>query len=539
MILRKPYAFFIKHFKLIHIILTILIAYLIYRTGLLLSFFNEYISTGKSVIDQDLTGNLFNLYMFIVPFLIILASIIILSVMVLKQKPILFYITLIIIYIIMLVVYNYIYSVLGSMETALLDIRQVRVARDIIMIVFFVQTFSVIITFVRATGFDIKKFNFGQDLAKLDIKEEDREEFEFEVNVDTGKVQRKFRRNLRHAKYVYFENRFLINMGLLLLFSVICFVVYLNLNVYNKVYSEMEAFLTTDFSIRVNKSFLTTKDYKGNKTVKDDEVLVVLELEVKNNFPKERKLDIARAELVIGNHTFHHVYNYRERIFDLGKVYEDDLLPNKFTKLLLVYKVPKILVSKNNMQFKYVDRIDITGRKLSPKKVSVKLNPKNLDSNTNTKEFKIGETMLLNDSVLGNINFKIDKYDVNDQFQLKYNFCVTKEECYQSYEYIKPTITSKYDVTLMYLNGEIVWDENTMVTPMTNIYTFFNTFGQLVYEINGKTKVQKLGFKQVLPTRVNVKNEYYIEVFDEVRKADKITLVFNIRDIQYKYVLKV
>ena len=142
----------------------------------------------------------------------------------------------------MLVVYNYIYSVLGSMETALLDIRQVRVARDIIMIVFFVQTFSVIITFVRATGFDIKKFNFGQDLAKLDIKEEDREEFEFEVNVDTGKVQRKFRRNLRHAKYVYFENRFLINMGLLLLFSVICFVVYLNLNVYNKVYSEMEAF---------------------------------------------------------------------------------------------------------------------------------------------------------------------------------------------------------------------------------------------------------------------------------------------------------
>ena len=86
MILRKPYAFFIKHFKLIHIILTILIAYLIYRTGLLLSFFNEYISTGKSVIDQDLTGNLFNLYMFIVPFLIILASIIILSVMVLKQN---------------------------------------------------------------------------------------------------------------------------------------------------------------------------------------------------------------------------------------------------------------------------------------------------------------------------------------------------------------------------------------------------------------------------------------------------------------------
>ena len=86
MILRKPYAFFIKHFKLFHIILTILITYLIYRTGLLLSFFNEYIATSQSVINQDLTGKLFNTYMFISPFLIILGSIVILSVMIIEKK---------------------------------------------------------------------------------------------------------------------------------------------------------------------------------------------------------------------------------------------------------------------------------------------------------------------------------------------------------------------------------------------------------------------------------------------------------------------
>lgn len=538
MILRKPYAFFIKHFKLIHIILTILIAYLIYRTGLSLSFFNEYLSANKNVIDQDLTGNLFNIYMFIVPFLIILASIIILSVMVVKKKPILFYVTLIIIYIIMLIVYNYIYSVLGKMETTLLDIREVRLARDILMLGFFAQALSVVITFVRATGFDIKKFNFGQDLAELDIKEEDREEFEFEVSVDAGKVQRKLRRNFRYAKYVYIENKFLINIGFLLILAISCFIVYLNLGIYNKVYNEMEAFLTTDFSIRVNKSFLTTKDYKGNDTVRSDEILVVLEIEAKNNFIKDRKLDVARTQLIIGNRTFYHTYSYRDRLFDLGKTYDDSLLANQFTKLLLVYKIPKDLAS-NNMFFKYVDKVDVIGRKLSPKTISVKINPQDLDSETKVKQFNIGETMILNDSVLGNVNFKINKYDVSDQYQLKYNFCATNDECYESYEYVKPSVSSQYNATLMYLNGEIVWDENIAVNPMTNIYTFFNNFGRLVYEIDGKTKTQKVGFNQVIPTKVNMKNGYYIEVTDEIKLASKVTLVLNIRNIQYKYILKV
>ncbi|NLL44295.1 MAG: hypothetical protein GX247_01335 [Mollicutes bacterium] len=538
MILRKPYAFFIKHFKLFHIILTILITYLIYRTGLLLSFFNEYIATSQSVINQDLTGKLFNTYMFISPFLIILGSIVILSVMILKKKPILFYIVLIIIYILMIVLYNYIYSVLGAMETNLLDIRQVRLARDILTIGSVAQAFSVVITFVRATGFDIRKFNFGQDLAQLDIKEEDREEFEFEVSLDTDKLRRKLRRNFRYLKYTYIENKFLINIGILLFLSTICFIIYLNLTVYNKVFNEMEAFLTTDFSVRINKSFLTTKDYKGNDIVNDNETLVVLEVAVRNNFSKAQKLDIAKTQLVINNQAFYHVYSYRDRLFDLGKVYEDQLLPNQFTKWLLVYKVPKFLIS-NNMYFKYVDKVNVVSRKLNPKTISVRLNPKNLDVVSKTKEFQLGETMVLNDSILGNVEFKIDKYEINDEYRLTYNFCVTKDECYPSYEYVKPNITNRYDMALMYLNGKMKWDEEIAVNPITNIYSFINNFGELVYEIDDKTKVQKVGFKQINPVKVKVKDDYYIEVLDEVKKANKIALVFNLRNIQYKYVLKV
>ena len=42
MILRKPYAFFIKNFKVIHAILAVLISFVLYRFITLYNFFRIY-----------------------------------------------------------------------------------------------------------------------------------------------------------------------------------------------------------------------------------------------------------------------------------------------------------------------------------------------------------------------------------------------------------------------------------------------------------------------------------------------------------------
>ena len=63
MIIRKPYAFLAKHFKKIHFILSILVVYLMYRTNLIFQFFNEYVSTQQNLIGQELTSNLFNIFL--------------------------------------------------------------------------------------------------------------------------------------------------------------------------------------------------------------------------------------------------------------------------------------------------------------------------------------------------------------------------------------------------------------------------------------------------------------------------------------------
>ena len=97
MILRKPYAFLIKNFKLIHFILVGLILYLMYRTNIILNFFNEYVASTQVALAGNLTGTLFQSYMFIACFLVVAIAAIMLVTMSIKKKPLFFYILMILI----------------------------------------------------------------------------------------------------------------------------------------------------------------------------------------------------------------------------------------------------------------------------------------------------------------------------------------------------------------------------------------------------------------------------------------------------------
>ena len=78
MILRKPYAFLIKNFKLMHAILTVLISYLLYKSNTILHFFNEYLESVQIISDTEVISKVFHILIFAFPFLVIVFSIIIL-----------------------------------------------------------------------------------------------------------------------------------------------------------------------------------------------------------------------------------------------------------------------------------------------------------------------------------------------------------------------------------------------------------------------------------------------------------------------------
>ncbi|MDD3392794.1 MAG: hypothetical protein PHE54_04570 [Bacilli bacterium] len=535
MILRKPYAFFIKQFKTIHFILTILMMYLLYRTSLMLSFFNEYVSSSSSVTGQNLTGTYFNIYVFLVPFLIAISSIIILSVMYIKKKPILFYVINIIIAIAVLVIFNYAYNVTGQMEIKILDIRIVRVVRDILLIATALELFSTVITLVRATGFNIKKFHFGEDLAGMEITAADNEEFEVDMEVDTDLVKRNFRKRLRYAKYVYVENHFLINIAFLLLMSTTFFIIYLNTGVYNKTYDINTAFVTKQFLMRVNDVYITNEDYSGN-VISDDKTLVIVDLGLKNRSSTNRTLSIVKTVLVIAGHKFYPTIKYRDYLTDIGVSYQsEDITNDSFQSYILTYEIPKEYADKK-MEYLYIDDSNYFSTSLEVKTVTVALTPRDLDEVTFVDHYNLEETVTFKDSIFKKTDFKITNFDIQKQFKITYDYCISSN-CYSSIEYLKPSIYTNYNKVLIKLNATLSWDEDLTISKNTDIYNFINKYGKIKYQIGNTVKYNNVSFKEVKSSRVK-NNNYYIEVIDEVMDADSISLVITIRDKQYEYILK-
>ena len=225
MLLRKPYAFLIKHFKLIHIILTIISLYLIYRNNILLKFFNDYLEIHNNVVGQSLRNNLFSVYFFIFPIIYIFISGVLLWFMIRKNKPYRFYLINIFVYIFLFLLIVYSNNFIGKMETSIIDILNIRVLRDIFVILVSIQGIMIIFLIIRALGFDIKKFEFMSDLSNMELSDDDREEIEIEFNHDSNERKRKIKRKLRYLMYSYKENKsficfvFLILIGFVIFFS--------------------------------------------------------------------------------------------------------------------------------------------------------------------------------------------------------------------------------------------------------------------------------------------------------------------------------
>lgn len=535
MILRKPYALLIKYFKLIHVLLTLVIAFLVYRSNIILSFLNEYIRSNQTTATDNITNTIFNIWMFIFPFFIIVLSLIIISLMSVKKKPIFLYIFNIALAIAILVLYNLSYSMMTEMEAILLEARTVRLFRDFITILVGFQCVSLITSLIRATGFDIKKFNFGQDLEELDISETDNEEFEVSLEVNTNQMHRGFKRFIRFAKYSYFEHRFLIDVGILIVLASVIFIIYMNSGIYNREVKQDIIFSTTSFNLGITDSYITNQDYKG-KTIDKNNKLVVLEMNVKVK-GRSKEFDTAMISLEIDGKKYYHNQKYKDRLMDLGHTYQNSEIKGKFEKHLLVFKIPNEQAMKN-MTFTYTDKIDYISNGINSKYIRVKITPKNLDNIEPIQNKSLAEELTLKNSVLKNTIIQIDSALIQPEFRENYNFCIDKKECYPSVEILHPNYNTSTNKAILKIVGNLELDKNITLNRVYSLAHFIYYFGTLTYEINEQKITGNVILNQIKPTKLNNKNTYYIEVPMETIDATKIWLHFHIRNKEYLYQIK-
>lgn len=515
MILRKPYAFFIKYFKLIHVILALLVVFLIYRTGIVVNFLSDYLNSTSFIIEQEFVENLFFTYMIIVPIIVIILSGVILGIMYKKEKPILFYFINIVIFVVVLVLITYSRGFINGMTNNVMNIKAVKLTHDLLVISILLESFSFLIFLTRGLGLNFKKFDFSSDLININISDKDKEEVEININVDINEKKRKTKKNVRYLKYFYMENKFIINTIIIFLIIIIIFIVYYKLYIFKDYYKEGNAVNMDGVNIAVDQSYLLEEtenfyligvDFKVNTTLKNKTLL--------NN-------DLF---LKIGNYKILSTKEYCNNYVDLGDCYNGEIITNDFSNFLLFYEIPKIYYV-NDILFEYVTVNN---------EVKFKINPIRLADNINIKKYKLDDILFFEESMLRNINFRISSFEISDSFSINYNYCYKENDCINSIEYIKPTINSNFDKTVLKLNLEYNSENKTYNT----FYKLFEKYGSITYILNEIEYTQKLEFEELKSSKLKEQGIIYISAIRDILNADYISLEFNIRNNKYEYVLR-
>ena len=539
MILRKPYAAFIKYFKLLHAIMAAFIVFILLGSIRLYNFFRIYSIDYRSITSGLETSGYLSVINYLFVILALILTIVLLSVMVYKKKPKLLYIYSVIMFVLILILYRFTSSSFRTIGTTVLDIRVAKAFRDFYLIAILLEMASLALVVVRATGFDIKQFDFVSDLQRLDISEKDSEEIEVALEFDKDEVKRNFKNRLRNINYVYVEHKFIINILLVLLISTISITVYLRVSAYTARYSVGETFSASSVTLNVKDAYIVNSAADGTKLVETDGenagAIVLVRFQVKG-YANQQTFNTGVVTLNIDKFSYAQNVKHASILTDLGAAYINQKLTSEFQTYTLAFEVPDKLVNKK-MYLKINDNNSYVNGEAGAKNILVRLKPVDLRKEGQTFEKKIKETIGFDDSILGSSSLVINSFEISNKFKLNYKYCYATDKCIDSYEYVVPTTVGNYFKTLMKVSGNVMIDQTNNLENITDFRTLLNSYGYIEYLIGDTWKSKKISSELIKPKN-SITNDYFIEIPYEVKDAKNININLKIRNQNYKYVLK-
>ena len=521
MILKKPYAFFIKIFKPIHLMLSILVLYLISLSSDIFRFLNDYMYSVQNIVIKETIEPLIKNSFYIIPVVIIVLFLVLLSIMYKKNKPVIFYFVGIFCFIVVLVINVYTVNFLNILIDNVASVKSVKLIHDLVLINMILESGCLVLLFVRGLGIDFKKFDFNSDITQFEISESDKEEFEVRVNIDFDERKRKRRERLRNFKYLYIENKLIINIFVIVSLCLLCFEIIYFIGKYNKVNVENVYYETDSFVFKVHSTMILNTDFKGNKI--SENYLLIVNTNIKPKYSNQ-KLYLNDFSLRIGKYLFKPIKKYSDELVDLGNLYQEEILNMEYSDYIFVFEIPEKYIS-SDMMFRYNSQGNL---------ISVSLNPKMLNETENVLQTKGIKETLKFEGALNEIEFKINKYELKNYFLINYKYCIKENDCILSKEYLKPSIDENYDKVILKLEVEYIGNSDLNIN---NFYSLLSSFGTISYQIDSDW-INTYKFEEIVSKRVLSKNNVYIGVNSNILKADSIKFIFNVRGQKYEYILK-
>ena len=521
MILKKPYAFLIKYFKIIHIILAFLIGYIISNFSNVTDFFSAYIKSNipKTIID---VSQYINPAVYLALLVVIIFSLAMFILMRNKKKPTIFYITIFVYYILIFVSILVAGNIIKSLSEVSLNHQTARVYRDIYLIISVPQYYFFVISIIRGIGFDIKKFNFNKDLEELEIKIGDDEEFEFVVGKDSYIYKRKIRRFMREAKYYILENKLIISIISTVIFIPLFVYAIVNFNFINKIYKVGSTGTIGNFTYNLKSAYETQYDYNGN-IINKNKKYIILNMNITNNSSSPLKFEDTSFFLKSGNNYYYNKPSLRNYFIDIGKAYIKEDIPGNTTKdLIFIFEVD----NRNNFRKYYLyllKEITYKDNQDNYNYAKFKIKPTTLNEKPKVDNKKKNEILRLGETIFKDSNVILTDIAIDSSYEFSYEIC-KDTICKEYIDVIKPQDSANQNLLIVTYKLYLQKDIGFMET-MKSDKDFFDKYLKIGYSFNNKY-IEK-GFSSRIYN--NIQNKLFIDIPKLISKNNDINILINTR----------
>lgn len=524
MIIRKPFAFLVEKFKLLHFIILLPCIYLIYMFWRLSDFFNTFVLDGYVTTIADVSNKYYSFLMIIATLFIVVFSLLVVALFKRKNKFYLPYLILEFIYIAIFVITLFIPGFLHSAELAELESSTSLILRGMMSIAFYVQIISAIAIILLAFGLNFKTGEFIDIRDEINLDEEDSEEVEINIKSDDYRFKRFIRRYFREIKYYIIENKNVFKVlggivGVIILFFLVRFIISLN-----RIVRIDQAFGYSNFSISFNSSILSTLDYNGNK-ISDGKIYLANKVSVTNRTNGLLTLKTDDFCLEIAGECYYPKLDRSGKFIDLAKPYYAEAIGGgKTYEYAIVYELDEAL-TKSKYKVKILDSLTYKKNEVIPKYKEITLNPSFSDSINNVADYNLGDEINLSKTNLLNTTLRFSDYNISQFFRYDYDYCYN-DNCTKSQD----GIAAGFGKYFIILDGTYNLDENSSYSKYKlGSNDFFEDFTDIEYEYNGNKYY--LDVKDVTPKKVN--DKVVLEVNSSIKNAENKKLLITVRDQRY------
>lgn len=527
MLIKKPYAFLIKNFRLIHGVLLLFVLYLGKKSLDIYDFFNTYANIHSYVPTGTLQTQYVTWLMYVACVLGFLVCLLIYLVLSLKNKSKGVYLYSIIFYIALFVYFIFMSIAFKKLDSAPFDIETVRAYRDFAFIFLFPQLIIIFLMFSRTLGFNLKQFDFKRDLEEMNIDISDSEEVEVTLGTDSYKYAREFRKFLRLSKYFILENRlFVIILGSAMVFLLSLYI-FSKINVFKDVTYERSEFYANGLTFDITDSYYTEAD-KNNMIINKGKYYLLIKTHIQNKSTEDIDVNRETFRLVVKDKMLYPDMTLSEKFIDLGNTYKSRKIDSGLSyDCYVVFEVDKTELEKE-----YVLRV-LTNTREGYKEILVK--PSNLDEQNDNGSKTIPNRIDFTNSLLGNSSLTFNGYSIADKFMEKYTYDFEGEQKQGVYTVIPDRISTGNNI-IMRLDSTIEMDSNANISSYIKLPAdLYNYYGFVSYRSLGESNEVKIKAKDV----IYEKNKYtYFEIPSNIKNADKIELVLLVRGQKYTLILK-